>query len=71
MMKSAMVFMLTLALAAGAGVLLDRTLDTRPWLAFLGVFLGSAAGLIGVYATRARRESQPIYTPSASRRTRD
>ena len=71
MTKPAMVFALAVALAGGAGLLLDRTFDTRPWLACLGVFLGAAAGLIGAYATRPRRQSQPIYTPSGSRRTPD
>lgn len=66
-----MVFALSAALGAGAGFLVDRTFDTRPWLVFLGVFLGVAAGLVAAYSARPRQNRQPIYTPPASRRTPD
>jgi len=71
MTKSAIVFAFSAALGAGGGYLLDRTLDTRPWLVFLGFCLGAAAGLIAAYMAGPRRTRQPIYTRSASRRTPD
>jgi ATP synthase protein I len=38
-------FAVAIALFGGIGWLLDRWLQTAPWLLILGVFLGFAAGL--------------------------
>jgi ATP synthase protein I len=42
-------FVLALVLGFGAGYWLDTTLGTRPWLSFIGFFLGLAAGILNVY----------------------
>lgn len=42
-------FVLALVLGFGGGYLLDGWLGTRPWLSFLGFFLGLAAGIVNVY----------------------
>ena len=44
-----MSFVLALVLGFGAGYWLDGTLGTRPWLSFIGFFLGLAAGILNVY----------------------
>jgi F0F1-type ATP synthase assembly protein I len=44
-----MSFVLALVLGFGAGYWADGALGTRPWLAFLGFFLGLAAGVLNVY----------------------
>lgn len=42
-------FVLALVMGFGGGYLLDGWLGTRPWLSFLGFFLGMAAGILNVY----------------------
>jgi ATP synthase protein I len=42
-------FVMALALGFGAGYWLDGQLGTAPWLAFVGFFLGLAAGVLNVY----------------------
>lgn len=44
-----MSFVLALVLGFGAGYWLDGWWGTRPWLSFLGFFLGLAAGVLNVY----------------------
>jgi ATP synthase protein I len=44
-----MSFVFALVLGFGAGYWLDNTLGTRPWLSFIGFFLGLAAGVLNVY----------------------
>jgi F0F1-type ATP synthase assembly protein I len=44
-----MSFVLALVLGFGAGYWLDGWWGTRPWLSFLGFFLGMAAGVLNVY----------------------
>lgn len=44
-----MSFVLALVLGFGAGYWLDSTLGTKPWLSFIGFFLGLAAGVLNVY----------------------
>lgn len=44
-----MSFVFALVLGFGGGYWLDRTLGTRPWLSFIGFFLGLAAGVLNVY----------------------
>jgi ATP synthase protein I len=49
-----------LIVGVGGGLLLDRWLDSGPWLMVVGFILGSAAGILNVYRTvegaeRARR----------------
>jgi ATP synthase protein I len=42
-------FVLALVLGFGGGYWLDDWLGTRPWLAFIGFFVGMAAGVLNVY----------------------
>ena len=42
-------FVLALILGFGAGYWLDNVLDTRPWLSFIGFFVGLAAAVLNVY----------------------
>lgn len=42
-------FVMALALGFGGGYWLDGQLGTAPWLAFVGFFLGLAAGVLNVY----------------------
>ncbi len=42
-------FVLALVIGFGGGYVLDGWLGTRPWLSFLGFFLGLAAGILNVY----------------------
>lgn len=44
-----MSFVLALVLGFGGGLWLDGRLGTKPWLSFLGFFLGLAAGILNVY----------------------
>jgi ATP synthase protein I len=44
-----MSFVFALVIGFGAGYWLDGALGTRPWLAFVGFFLGLAAGVLNVY----------------------
>jgi ATP synthase protein I len=42
-------FVFALVIGFGGGLLLDRWLGTKPWLTFLGFFVGLAAGILNVY----------------------
>ena len=44
-----MSFVFALLLGLAAGYWLDGVLDTKPWLALVGLFLGLAAGALNVY----------------------
>ena len=44
-----MSFVLALVIGFGAGYWLDVRLGTKPWLSFLGFFLGLTAGVLNVY----------------------
>jgi len=44
-----MSFVFALILGFGAGFWLDGVLVTKPWLSFIGFFLGLAAGVLNVY----------------------
>ena len=44
-----MSFVLALILGFGAGYWLDGVLNTRPWLSFIGFFVGLAAAVLNVY----------------------
>lgn len=44
-----MSFVFALVIGFGAGYWLDGVLGTRPWLEFIGFFLGFAAGVLNVY----------------------
>jgi len=44
-----MSFVLALVMGFGGGYWLDGWLGTRPWLSFLGFFLGLGAGVLNVY----------------------
>ncbi len=44
-----MSFVLALVMGFGAGYWLDSTFGTKPWLSFIGFFLGLAAGVLNVY----------------------
>lgn len=42
-------FVLALVMGFGGGYWLDQQLGSKPWLSFLGFFLGLAAGVLNVY----------------------
>jgi F0F1-type ATP synthase assembly protein I len=42
-------FVFAIIMGFGAGYWLDLKLGTKPWLTFLGFFLGLAAGILNVY----------------------
>ena len=42
-------FVFALVIGFGAGWWLDGVLGTKPWLSFVGFFLGLAAGVLNVY----------------------
>ena len=44
-----MSFVFALVIGFGGGYWLDIQLGTKPWLTFLGFFLGVAAGVLNVY----------------------
>ena len=44
-----MSFVFALVIGFGAGYWLDLTLGTKPWLTFVGFFVGLAAGVLNVY----------------------
>ena len=59
-----MSFVLALVLGFGGGLLLDNWLGTKPWLMFIGFFLGLAAGVLNVY--RVMREADRLSRSGAS-----
>jgi ATP synthase protein I len=54
-------FVLAIVIGFGAGYFLDGWLGTKPWLSFLGFFLGLAAGILNVY--RIMSLAQPPKAP--------
>ncbi len=48
-MSVGLAFVFALVIGFGGGYLLDQWLGTKPWLSFLGFFLGLAAGILNVY----------------------
>ena len=44
-----MSFVFALVIGFAAGYWLDGVLGTRPWLTFIGFFVGFAAGVLNVY----------------------
>lgn len=52
-------FVFALVLGFGGGYLLDGWLGTRPWLTFLGFFLGLAAGILNVYRVMQLANKKP------------
>ena len=59
-----MSFVLALVLGFGGGLLLDNWLGTKPWLMFIGFFLGVAAGVLNVY--RVMREADRLTRGSST-----
>lgn len=61
-------FVFALVLGFGGGHLLDGWLGTSPWLAFLGFFVGLAAGVLNVYRIIGAigRGPKPPSAPNAS-----
>lgn len=53
-----------LAVGAGIGYLLDRWLDTAPWMMVVFFFLGSAAGMLNVYRMSAGMGMALGYRPA-------
>jgi ATP synthase protein I len=49
-----LMFVLAVAIGAGFGYLLDRWLNTSPWLFLLFFFFGVAAGILNVYRMSAK-----------------
>lgn len=44
-----MSFVFAIVIGFGAGYWLDGAIGTKPWLSFVGFFLGLAAGVLNVY----------------------
>jgi ATP synthase protein I len=44
-----MSFVFALVIGFGVGYWLDGVLGTKPWLSFIGFFVGLAAGVLNVY----------------------
>ena len=44
-----MSFVFALVIGFGGGYWLDGLLGTKPWLSFIGFFVGLAAGVLNVY----------------------
>lgn len=59
-----MSFVFALVIGFGAGFWLDGVLGTKPWLTFLGFFLGLAAGVLNVY--RVMKLSQSASSRSST-----
>jgi ATP synthase protein I len=49
LMTVGLAFVFALVIGFAGGYLLDQWLGTKPWLSFLGFFLGLAAGILNVY----------------------
>ena len=59
-----MSFVLALILGFGAGYWLDGVLGTKPWLSFMGFFVGLAAAILNVYRVlRLSNESARSHRP--------
>ena len=61
-----MSFVLALVMGFGGGYWLDGWLGTKPWLSFIGFFVGLAAGVLNVY-----RVLQATASASSSSTTSD
>ena len=60
-----MSFVLALVMGFGGGYWLDGWLGTKPWLSFIGFFVGLAAGVLNVYRVMQSTNSGPgSSTPS-------
>jgi len=60
-------FVFALILGFGAGFWLDGVLGTKPWLSFIGFFLGLAAGVLNVYRVLKLSNSTNPTTQSPRR----
>ncbi|HQZ39175.1 MAG TPA: AtpZ/AtpI family protein [Vicinamibacterales bacterium] len=59
-------FVLALVMGFGGGYWLDQQLGSRPWLSFVGFFLGLAAGVMNVYRVlQATASPAPPRGPDA------
>ena len=54
----------TLIVGGGIGLLLDRWLETTPWLMLLFFVLGAAAGLINIYRVMTGQGQSVGYRPA-------
>lgn len=50
-------FVLALVMGFGVGYWLDARLQTKPWLTFLGFFVGLAAGVLNVYRVMSKAQA--------------
>ena len=53
-----MSFVFAIILGFGGGFWLDGVLGTKPWLTFIGFFVGLAAGVLNVYRVMKLADSQ-------------
>jgi len=59
-----MSFVFALVIGFGAGYWLDGVLGTKPWLSFIGFFLGLSAGILNVYRVlKLSNESARSHRP--------
>jgi ATP synthase protein I len=64
-------FVFALVIGFGAGYWLDGVLGTKPWLSFVGFFVGLAAGVLNVYRVMQlanKKDGSPGSTGSNSSR---
>ena len=61
-----MSFVLALTMGFGGGYWLDGKLGTAPWLAFIGFFVGLAAGVLNVYRVMRATAPRPGAGPSGA-----
>jgi ATP synthase protein I len=59
-----MSFVLALVMGFGGGYWLDGWLGTKPWLSFIGFFVGLAAGVLNVY--RVLQATTPTSSSTGS-----
>jgi len=62
-----MSFVLALVMGFGGGYWLDGWLGTKPWLSFIGFFVGLAAGVLNVYRVLRATSSTPGSSVSGPR----
>ena len=60
-------FVFALVIGFAAGYWLDGVLGTRPWLSFVGFFLGLAAGVLNVYRVMKLADNKSSSGSSSSK----
>jgi F0F1-type ATP synthase assembly protein I len=66
-----MSFVLALVMGFGGGYWLDAWLGTKPWLSFIGFFVGLAAGVLNVYRVLQATASTSSSSTASTEPPRD